>query len=224
MKQTTILFDINETVLNLSVLRPKFKSFFGDECFTDTWFSMLLHASTVSMITDVKTDFASLSKIMLEALAARNGVLISSAEIADILGGFSSLPAHSDIKTALSRLRAEGFRVVAFSNSSRNLITNQIHNAGLDEYFDEVISVEEAGTFKPSPMAYQFASTKLGQPKDKLRLVATHDWDTHGAMSAGLEAAYINRSGAPYNPLFKKPGIYGSTMNEIVDQIIATDT
>jgi 2-haloacid dehalogenase len=224
MKQTTILFDINETVLNLSVLRPKFKSFFGDECFTDTWFSMLLHASTVSMITDVKTDFASLSKIMLEALAARNGLLISSAEMDDILGGFSSLPAHSDIKTALSRLRAEGFRVVAFSNSSRSLITKQIHNAGLDEYFDEVISVEEAGTFKPSPMAYQFASTKLDQPKDKLRLVATHDWDTHGAMSAGLEAAYINRSGAPYNPLFKKPTIYGSTMNEIVDQIIATDT
>ena len=223
MKQRTILFDINETVLNLSILRPKFRSIFGDECFTDTWFSMLLHASTVSLITDVKTDFSSLAKIMLEALAARTGVQLSGAETDDILGGFSSLPAHSDIKPALSRLRSEGFRVVAFSNSSLSLITNQIHNAGLDEYFDEVLSVEEACTFKPSQKAYQFASTQLGQPKDKLRLVATHDWDTHGAMSAGLEAAYVNRSGATYNPLYKKPEICGSTMNEVVEKIIATD-
>lgn len=223
MKKRTILFDINETVLNLSALRPKFKAVFGDERFTDTWFSMLLHASTVSVITDVKTNFSSLAKIMLEALSAKAGVQISSIEIDDILGGFSNLPAHSDIKTALARLRSEGFHVVAFSNSSLSLITHQIHNAGLDEYFDEVLSVEEACTFKPSQQAYQFAATKLGQPKDMLRLVATHDWDTHGAMSAGLEAAYINRSGAPYNPLYKKPKIYGSTMNDVVEQIIATD-
>jgi 2-haloacid dehalogenase len=223
MKKTTILFDINETVLNLNVLRPKFNSIFGNECFTDTWFSMLLHASTVSMITDVNTDFSSLSKITLEALACKTGVQLSSKETDDIIGGFSSLPAHSDIKPALSRLRSEGYRVVALSNSSLSLISNQIINAGLDEYFDEVISVEEASTFKPSQKAYQFASTQLDQPIDKLRLVATHDWDTHGAMSAGLEAAYINRNGLLYNPLYKKPEIFGSTMSEIVDKIIATD-
>jgi 2-haloacid dehalogenase len=224
MKKTTILFDINETVLKLSVLRPLFSSTFGHEFFTDTWFSMLLHASTVSMITDVKTDFSSLSKITLEALACKTGVQLTSKERDDILGGFSSLPVHSDIKPALLRLRLAGFRVVAFSNSSLCLISNQIDNAGLNAYFDKVISVEAAGTFKPSPKAYQFASTELGQPVDKLRLVASHDWDTHGAICAGLEAAYINRSGMLYNPLYQKPEIYSSTMNEIVDQIIATDS
>ncbi|MDO6563119.1 haloacid dehalogenase type II [Amphritea sp. 1_MG-2023] len=223
MQQTIILFDINETVLNLSVLKPKFKALFGDEHYTDTWFSMLLHASTVSMMTGVNTNFASLSKIMLETLAARTGVTLSRAEVDDVLSGFSSLPAHSDIKAALTTLRSAGFRVVALSNSSLNLIHSQIHNAGLDEYFDEIISVEEAGTFKPSQAAYEFAATKLAHPKDKLRLVATHDWDTHGAMSAGLQAAYINRSGAPYNPLYKRPAIYADSMSDLVDQIIASD-
>jgi 2-haloacid dehalogenase len=223
MKQTTILFDINETVLNLNVLRPKFKSIFGDECYTDTWFSMLLHASTVSMITGVKTNFATLSKIMLEALAGKKGIELSSDQIDSVVGGFSSLPAHPDIKTALAALRSAGFRLVAFSNSSLNLINNQIHNAGLDSYFDELISVEEAGTFKPSPAAYEFVASKLGQPKAKLRLVATHDWDIHGAMSAGLQGAYIDRSGAPYHPLYIKPDIDASTMDDIAAKIIATD-
>lgn len=223
MKKTIILFDINETVLNLCTLRPKFKATFGDKYFTDTWFAMLLHTSTVSMITGVKTDFSTLSKISLKALATKMGVQLSSEVIADILGGFSNLPAHADIKPALSKLRRAGFLVVAFSNSSLDLITEQIDNAGLNDYFDDIISVEEAGTFKPSPEAYQFVSEKLSHNINQLRLVSTHDWDTHGAMCAGLKAAYISRSGALYNPLYKETEICGSTMQEIVEQVISTD-
>ena len=223
MKQTVILFDINETVLNLCALRPKFESAFGDERFTDTWFSMLLHTSTVSMITDVKTDFATLSKITLEALAAKVGLQLSSETIGNILEEFANLPAHDDIKPALSTLRKAGFKTVAFSNSSLSLITKQIANAGLNDYFDEIVSVEEAGTFKPTSKAYEFVSQKLSKDVSDLRLVATHDWDTHGAMCAGLESAYINRSGAKYNPLYKQTEITGVTMMDVVDQIIATD-
>ena len=223
MKQTTILFDINETVLNLASLRPKFNAAFGDEHYTDTWFAMLLHTSTVSMITDVKTDFAMLAKISLQTLAAKLNIQLTPETIADILGGFSSLIAHQDIKPALSKLRNAGFKVVALSNSSTSLITKQIHNATLSEYFDDIISVEQAGTFKPSHEAYQFAAQTLAQDAEQLRLVATHDWDTHGAMCAGLKAAYINRSGALYNPLYHQPEIYESTMQAVVDKIISID-
>ncbi|TCS40994.1 haloacid dehalogenase type II [Reinekea marinisedimentorum] len=223
MKHTVILFDINETVLNLSALWPKFESAFGSQSFTDTWFAMLLHSSTVSMITGVKTDFATLSKIALETLAAKQGVPLSAETSADILGGFANLPAHADIKPALAKLRSAGFQTVAFSNSSLGLVSKQISNAGLNDYFDEVISVEEAETFKPNPQAYNYVAEKLGRDVTQLRLVATHDWDTHGAMSAGLKAAYINRAGALYNPLYKQTDISEATMMDVAEQIIATD-
>ncbi|GGO80933.1 hypothetical protein GCM10011348_18770 [Marinobacterium nitratireducens] len=175
------------------------------------------------MTTGVKTDFATLAKITLQALAARYKIKLSDVQVADVLGGFSSLPAHSDIKPALSKLREQGFRTVAFSNSSLGLIAEQIKNAGLNDYFSDIVSVEEAGTFKPSERAYQFVSAKLGKPSGQLRLVAAHDWDTHGALCAGLKAAYIDRSGAPYNPLYKKPEIFGNSMDEVVNQIISND-
>jgi 2-haloacid dehalogenase len=123
----------------------------------------------------------------------------------------------------LSKLRAAGFKTVAFSNSSQSLVTKQIANAGLNDYFDEIISVEEAGTFKPSSKSYEFVSQKLSKEVSDLRLVATHDWDTHGAMCAGLAGAYINRSGARYNPLYKQTDITGVTMLDVVEQIISTD-
>ncbi len=222
MKQETILFDINETVLNLNVLKPKFKQYFGDEKYMLTWFSMLLHSSTVCLTTHVKTNFAMLAKAALSSLAGKCRVTLAEEQIDDILGLFANLEAHSDIKPALTLLKKHGFRVVALSNSSQALLEKQLTNAGLKDYFDDIISVESAGTFKPSAAAYQYAAETLLQSPENLRLVATHDWDTHGALSAGLKAAYIDRTGAPYHPLYLKPDIVGADMLDIAKEIALT--
>ncbi len=223
MARDTVLFDINETVLDLASLKPRFKEAFGDVGVTATWFAMLLHSSTVCALTGVQTRFAELAASMLEALAAKRGVDLTSSQRDEILSGFASLPAHPDIVPALSNLKAHGYRTVAFSNSSVQLVTNQITNAGLLDYFDLIVSVEETGSFKPDPKVYAFVAKRLERNAADLRLIATHDWDTHGALSAGLLAAYIDRTGAPYHPLFLRPDIVANDMGRIVEQVITAD-
>ena len=223
MARDTILFDINETVLDLASLRPRFEAVFGDAAVTSTWFAMLLHTSTVCALTDVKTGFATLAGTMLDALAARRNITITSDQRDQILGGFASLAPHPDVVPALQQLRASGYRTVAFSNSSLNLVTSQITNAGLSEHYDQIVSVEGTGSFKPDAKVYRFVAEHLVRPISDLRLVATHDWDTHGALCAGMLAAYIDRSGAPYHPLYQRPDVVGSTMGDIVEQIITAD-
>ncbi len=223
MQRDTILFDINETVLDLSSLRPKFESAFGNPAVTGTWFSMLLHTSTVCILTNVKSDFGTLAGIMLDTIAARLGAQLPDETRQDILSSFASLPPHPDIMPALTRLRAAGYRTVSFTNSSPSLVTSQITNAGLMDYFDELVSVEETGSFKPDPRVYKFVAERLDRPIESLRLIATHDWDTHGALTAGMHAAYIDRSGAPYHPQYLEPDIYATTMEEIAEQIINKD-
>lgn len=223
MARDTVLFDINETVLDLASLKPRFKEAFGDVGVTATWFAMLLHSSTVCALTGVQTRFAELAASMLETLAAKRGVDLTSSQRDEILSGFASLPAHPDIVPALSNLKAHGYRTVAFSNSSVQLVTNQITNAGLLDYFDLIVSVEETGSFKPDPKVYAFVAKRLERNAADLRLIATHDWDTHGALSAGLLAAYIDRTGAPYHPLFLRPDVVANDMGRIVEQVITAD-
>jgi len=223
MTRNTVLFDINETVLNLNQLKPKFAHAFGDESVLGLWFSTLLHSSTVCAITGLKTEFAALAGDSLDNVAARKGINLPSTVRDDILATFASLNAHDDIKPALTKLRDNGYQTIAFSNSSLALIKKQIENAGLNSYFDQVVSVEETGSFKPDPKVYQFVADHLAQPISALRLVATHDWDTHGAISAGMLAAYIDRSSAPYHPQYLKPSIVENNMNDIVEQIIKSD-
>jgi len=221
MPRDTVLFDINETVLDLSSLRPKFESAFGDQAVAATWFATLLHSSTVCALTGVKTRFADLARIVLEALAARRGIEISSENRDAILSGFAALPAHADVAPALGQLRRSGFQTVAFTNSSLGLVTSQIANAGLDDAFDQIISVEETGSFKPDAKVYRYAAERLGKPTHELRLVAAHDWDTHGALAAGLLAAYIDRNGSQYDPLYRQPDIFETAMPDVAERIIS---
>ncbi len=141
----------------------------------------------------------------------------------EILATFASLAPHPDVAPALDRLREAGYRTVAFTNSSLDLVTRQIKNAGLADRYDKIVSVEATGSFKPDPRVYQYVAGRLGRPLEDLRLIATHDWDTHGALSAGLLAAYIDRTGAPYHPLYRRPDVFGTTMGDVVEQIIAAD-
>ncbi|NET50760.1 MAG: haloacid dehalogenase type II [Merismopedia sp. SIO2A8] len=224
MVRDTILFDINETILDLSPLKAKFGATFGHESIASAWFSMLLHTSTVCVVTEVKTTFAELAGIMLDTVAARQGVQLTEASRKDILGAFANLLPHPDVKPALQQLRSMGYRTVAFSNSSRELLMNQIDHAGLSDLYDEIVSAEEAASFKPEAKVYQFVAERLNRAIGDLRLVATHDWDTHGAMVAGMQAAYIDRFGAPYHPLYRRPDVYASTMGAVAEQIIARDT
>ena len=223
MLRDTLLFDINETVLDLSPLKPKFETALGDRDLVSTWFAMLLHASTVCALTGVKTSFAELAGVNLDRLSALNSRSLSESERSEILSTFSSLAPHGDVKPALESLQSRGYRTVAFSNSSRDLIARQIGNSGLGPYFDVVLSVQDTGSFKPDTKVYEFAATQLNRQIDELRLVAAHDWDTHGAMTAGMRAAYLDRNCAPYNPLFQRPDIEAKTMIDLVEQIITAD-
>ncbi|MBL6602738.1 MAG: haloacid dehalogenase type II [Alphaproteobacteria bacterium] len=219
----TILFDINETVLDLTPMKARFDAVFSDQGVAGQWFASLLHSSCVSAMTGVESTFADLAGIMLDAMAARHNVSLSASQRADILTGFTSLPAHADVVPALNLFRQHGYRTVAFTNSSWDLVHRQLTHAGLMGHFDDIISVEATGRFKPDPLVYRFAATELERPIGDLRLVATHDWDTHGALYAGMRAAYINRTGAEYHLLYQKPECLADDMVTLAEHIIALD-
>ena len=219
----TILFDINETVLDLAPLQGHFASVFGDASLGAEWFARLLHSSCVAAITEVESHFAELAGIMLDALAARQGVVLSSEARGQIFGAFASLQPHADVIGALEHLMAHGYRCVAFTNSSLDLVQRQFAASGLDVYFDRIISVEPTGCFKPHAKTYHYAAAELARPISTLRLIAAHDWDTHGALSAGMLGAYLNRQGAPYHPLYRQPDVLSDDMLALTEAVVALD-
>ena len=218
-----ILFDVNETLLDLGVLQPHFDRVFGEAAVMQQWFSVLLHSSAVTTLAGVYQDFGSLAGAALDVVAASQGINLAEDDRGAILGTVRELPPHLDVVPSLERLRSAGLRLATLTNSAPAVVNDQISNAGLSDYFEQLISVDEVRAFKPAPEPYRLAASKLGVDLEQVRLVAAHDWDVFGALRAGCRAAFIARGGRTYHPLYHKPDMIGPDLNQVTDQILDID-
>ncbi|MBA3728010.1 MAG: hypothetical protein H0W94_02175 [Actinobacteria bacterium] len=102
-----LVFDVNETMLDLGVLREPCAEVFGDAAALGEWFARLLHGSLVATLTDAYEDFASIGRRALDDVAAsRRGRALSDEDRDAILGTMRRLPAHTEVPDALDRLRS----------------------------------------------------------------------------------------------------------------------
>ncbi|HET8525348.1 MAG TPA: haloacid dehalogenase type II [Actinomycetota bacterium] len=217
-----LVFDVNETLLDLAALRAPFARAFGDAAPLGEWFARLLHASLVATLTDSYEDFASIGRRALEAGAARRGLDLPDADRDAILGTMRRLPAHPDVPDALERLHSAGFPLATLTNSSGGLVRAQLEHAGILELFDQVLSVEDVRRYKPAPEPYHMAAERLGVPPSEMRMVAAHDWDVWGAMRAGCAAAYVSRTEVPF-VLGRPPDLVGPDLSAVADAILGVD-
>jgi 2-haloacid dehalogenase len=218
--QEVVVFDVNETLLNLAALDPHFERAFGDASVQRQWFAQVLQSALVVTVIDRYVDFGIIGAAALEMTAARRGVSLSASDRAAILGGMLTLPPHPEVPESLARLRTAGTRLATLTNSTAMVAEAQLANAGLIDNFDQVLSVDAVRQFKPAAAAYRMAARKLGVTANDLRLVAAHDWDVAGALRAGWAAAFVARPGMVLGPLGERPDIVGRDLRHVVDQIL----
>lgn len=215
-----LIFDVNETLLDLSPLKPHFKRVFDDATVIKQWFLTLLHSSLTVTLADDYKDFGALAGAALDVVSGQKKVLLTAKDRETILETMKKLPPHAEVPASLERLRSNGFRLFTLTNSPPKTLHAQLENAGLREFFEDAFSIDDTRKFKPAAETYQFAAKKLGVETNQMRLIAAHDWDIAGATNAGCKTAYIAREGKVYNALYKKPDVSGKDLSEVADKII----
>lgn len=219
----TIVFDVNETMLDLRALDPIFERHFGDAAARGQWFTqMLLNAVALTLIGDYE-DLAKVGGAALAMVCERRGVTLDDAQRQEIVGGMRQLPAHPEVPAELQKLRDAGYRLVTLTNSPPAVVKAQLENSGLAEHFEAMLSVDKVRKFKPHPAVYNMAADELGEAPASLWLVAAHNWDTSGAIAAGWRGGFIARPGMVTGPLDREPTVRGPTLTEVADAIIAAD-
>ena len=218
------VFDVNETLLDLAALDPRFEQVFGDAAVRREWFQQVLQSAFVATITGAYSNFGTLGGAALQMISARRGMDLSEDDQQHILAGMRELPPHPDAPEALDRLRDAGIRVAALTNSTEEVANVQLTNAGLADRFEQILSADTVERLKPAPEPYRAAAGSLGVGVEEVRLVAAHAWDVAGAMRAGCSAAFVARPGMVLDPLAPTPDVVGSDLNEVATLIIAADS
>jgi len=222
-RPTVLVFDVNETLLDLASLRPLFAEAFGDADVMTEWFLRLLHGSLVVSLTGTYESFGSIARTALGATASRRSSDLDDERVNEILSSMRRLPPHPEAREALAGLRDAGFRIAALTNSTLEVATDQLRNSRLIDLFDAVLSVEDVRRYKPAPEPYLMAAERLGVPMESVRMVAAHDWDVAGALAAGARGAFVARPGQTYREGLPRPDIEGTDLRAVADRILAVD-
>jgi 2-haloacid dehalogenase len=216
-----IVFDVNETLLDLAPIRDGFAATFGDRTLASVWFGQLLKLSFVASMTGRYRPFTELAVAAFDMVADAAGLTVAPGERDAIVGRLRSLPPHPDTEPGLRLLREAGFRMAALTNSPRATAEAQLEHASLDFYLERIMSVDMVRIFKPSPVVYEAAAAELGVPIGDLVMVAAHDWDVAGAMAAGARGAFVARPGQVLDPGQPRPEIVAADITEVARELVA---
>jgi 2-haloacid dehalogenase len=218
-----LVFDVNETLLDMSALDPHFLRVFGDAQVRSEWFQTMLQSAFLTTIAGPYKPFGDHFRAALAITALRRDLRVSPEDERAILGGVRTLPAHPDVRPALERLRSAGFRLAALTNSTTEVEEAQLRNAGLTDLFEKALSADTGKRLKPAAEAYTNAARELGVGAAQIRMIAAHVWDVHGAMRAGCAAALVERPGVVWNAVLERPDIVASNLAEIATLVIEVD-
>ena len=223
-KPSTIVFDVNETLLDLTDVKNKVNNTLDSKRGFKLWFTQLLQYSLVDNVTGNYHDFDAIAGATLEMTALALERELIEEDKKEILAAMKSLPPYDDVKEGLQLLKDAGFRLVTLTNSAKDTLQQQLKYAGLTNYFEATLSVDDFKLYKPHTEVYKKTLSKLGVSPQESLMVAAHGWDIAGALAAGMQAGFIERKGQGLYPLAPPPQYIGKDLVVIAHAIIDSNT
>ena len=216
-----IVFDVNETLLDLTTLEPTFERIFREKGTLRLWFANFILYSSALTVAGCYVPFTDIGSAVMKMLADTRGITIEEADKKELIEKFSTMPPHPEVPGALQKLREAGFRLFTLTDNLPEVQTRQLEHAGIVDFFERRFSADGVKHHKPSRLAYAQVERSLGVEPSQLCLIACHTWDTLGAVAAGWEAALIKRVGNDLLGVGPQAQIVGGDLDEVADRLIA---
>ena len=85
------------------------------------------------------------------------------------------------------------------------MLKTVIEAAGIEEYFDELLSVDVLKCYKPTPAVYRLVTERFNCSPSDVTFFSSNNWDVSGAGAFGFKTGWVNRAGVSWGKLPGKP-------------------
>jgi 2-haloacid dehalogenase len=202
-----VLFDVNETLGDLSSLRARLEDVGAPGSLLALWFAGTLRDGFALTAAGAYGDFREVAgaglRTLLAGLPGWRGDLGDAVE--HVLDGFAELRVHPDVPDGVRKLKSAGLRLATLTNGSVATSRRLLERAGLLDCFEALLDVSTPAAWKPARAAYRYATDTLNAAPEETVLVAVHPWDIDGARRAGLRAAWLRRTAPAYPDTMTAP-------------------
>lgn len=219
---TTLAFDVYGTLINTHGVVSALEELVGDKAktFSGTWRDKQLEYSFRKGLMQNYETFAVCTSQALDYTCAYYGASLSDEQKKQLMSLYRILPAFADVEEGLTRLKAAGFRLFAFSNGAEEALEVLLSNAGIRELFLGVVSVDDIRSFKPNPAVYSHFLRESKSTGGNAWLISSNPFDVIGAISAGMKSAWVRRSPeAVFDPWGIEPTITVTGLVDLKDKL-----
>ncbi len=221
---TVLAFDQYGTVVDMqkgltkkTSLFLKNKGWTGDpHKFVTWWRRTHFENSMINSLCDQgHTSYRQIGHSAVSHVMDRAGIDYTQEEVTWLVSQIETLKPFPDVIDALERLRHCGYRLAILSNGDPDMLEAAKPHIGFA--FDETISVQTAGYFKPHWRTYAKAEKILAEPRGSILFVANHAFDCVGAKSFGMRTAFIDRRKRPFGQEPQQPDIIVNDFKELAN-------
>lgn len=161
-------------------------------------------------------DFDACTVQALRFVSAQLGAPLEKDDELALLESYLHLPTFSDVRSGLARLRGAGHNLVALTNGVERSVRSLLEHAGVDGYFEAVLSADQIATFKPDPAVYALLKRVTDVYPNETWLVSGNPFDVVGAKACGLKAAWLRRDPAKiFDPWEFTPDLAVESLDEL---------
>ncbi len=223
----TLAFDVYGTLIDTQGVISKLQETVGDKAteFSNTWREKQLEYSFRRGLMQNYENFAVCTRHALDYTSSYYKLSLTKEQKQELLDSYRTLPAFNDTKESLARLKAAGFQLYAFSNGTAEAVETLLVSAGIRDFFLGIVSVDDLKSFKPNPAVYRHFLKRSGATGSSAWLISGNPFDVIGAVSAGLNAAWVQRSPESiFDPWGIEPTITVTSLSELNEKITANDS
>jgi len=216
---SAVLFDLYGTLLDVHSVVARADNLFPGrgEALSQLWREKQLEYSRLRTLSSRYVPFTQVVEDALQYACDALHLPLDSAGRGLLMHEFTQLEPFADVTPALQRLVAAELTVGVLTNGDPGQLEDALHGAGLGDFFDVLLSADQAHAYKTAPAVYELGPLTLGHPAAELLLVSGNAWDAIGAKWYGYRSFWVNRASVPIDRLGSRPDGIGRTLNDAVD-------
>ena len=212
-----IIFDAYGTLFDVNSAAEKCKDKIGDkwEDFANYWRTTQLEYTWLRSLMNRHKDFWQVTEDSLDK--SMKAFKINLAMRNELLNLYKKLSTFPEVKGALNDLKKKNYKISILSNGTPALLNELVSSNNLDNFFDDIFSIEEVGIYKPDSKVYNLPIKKYQIKKDEVAFLSANTWDVSGGGNFGYNSIWVNRNKNIFDNLDYKPKNEVENLTQLLD-------
>ena len=214
-----IIFDAYGTLFDVNSAAEKCKDKIGDkwESFANYWRATQLEYTWLRSLMNRHKDFWQVTEDSLEK--SMKAFKIDSSMRSELLNLYKILSTFPEVKDVLNNLKEKNYKLAILSNGTPTLLNELVKSNNLDNFFDDIFSIEEVGIYKPDSKVYNLPINRYQIQKNEVAFLSANTWDVSGGGNYGYNAVWVNRNNNIFDNLDYQPKHQVKQLGELLDLI-----